>query len=692
MFEGSGARVGIDVGGTFVDMIFADATGALSEAKVPADPANLVQCVVDGLHQLAAEAGIPIGQFMAQVPLIVHGTTITTNAVLERRGSRAALLTTEGLRDSLQMRKSKKEEPYNLQYQAPAPVIPRYLRLAVKERLDWKGDVLIPIDEGSVSTAIDALREEEVESVAVCYMHSYLNDTHEQLTMRLLDKQLPDVYALSSAETLPLVGFYDRISTVSLAAYVGPALRKYLSKLGGALSDIGFDGSILIMKSDGGVISIPGADRNPAVTLLSGPAGSPRAALHYLRPLKLDRCIIMDMGGTSFDTSLIEAGQPMIAPTGEIDRLRIALPMLRIHTIGAGGGSIAWFDKANLLHMGPRSAGAVPGPACYPTGGELPTATDADLVLGYINPDYFLGGKIKLSRERAEAQIEQHVAIQLNSDAQSAAAAMFKIINVNMAAAIGEVSVARGHDPRGFPLVVAGGAGPIHAALIAEEIGITKVIIPPSSSVLCATGMLFSDLTHEYVRSVWRPGSAIAGTTFRAAFDGMIADAIRDLASEGISEDRIEWHHFADMRYTGQFHEVKVPVEPLELADGAISPAVIERFEKMHDQMFGHTVPDARVEAVHLRTTAVGRTTQPNLIETRSSAARAQAVGIRSAYLPSRDEYADVPVYRDLPAGSGNGFLGPLLIDRPSTTIFVPDSWSVTVDAFSSYVLSRSEV
>jgi N-methylhydantoinase A len=690
MFEG---RIGIDVGGTFVDIIHADATGRLTEVKVPADPADLVQCVVDGLQQLAAEAGAPIERLMAQVPLIVHGTTITTNAVLERRGSRAGILTTEGLRDALQMRKSKKEEPYNLQYQAPAPVIPRDLRLGVKERLDWKGDILIPIDEASVAAAIDVLRERGVESVAVCYLHSYVNDTHERLTMRLLDKQLPEIYSLSSAETLPLVGFYDRISTVSLAAYVGPALRRYLSNLGGALSGLGFKGSILIMKSDGGVISIRGAERNPAVTLLSGPAGGPRAALHYLQPLEMDRCIIMDMGGTSFDTSLIEGGQPMISQTGDIDRLRIALPMLSIHTIGAGGGSIAWFDKANLLHMGPRSAGAVPGPACYSAGGELPTATDADLVLGYINPDYFLGGKIKLSRERAESQIEQQVAIQLARDTRGAAAAMFKIINVNMAAAIGEVSVARGHDPRGFPLVVAGGAGPIHAAPIAEEIGITKVIIPRSSSVLCATGMLFSDLTHEYVRSVWRPGAKNADDAFKLAFEGMIADAVRDLASEGIPEDRIDWHHFADMRYVSQFHQVKVPLETHELADGVIAPSVIERFEKMHDQMFGHTVPNARVEVVHLRTTAVGRTIQPDFIETVFSEAHAKPVGIRSAYLPSRDAYADVPVYRELPAskGNGSGYPGPLLIDRPSTTIFVPDSWSVAVDAFGSYVLSRSE-
>ncbi len=508
--------------------------------------------------------------------------------------------------------------------------------------------------------------------------------------MGLLEEQLPNIYKLSSAETLPLVGFYDRISTVSLAAYVGPALRRYLSKLGGALSEIGFLGSILIMKSDGGVISIPGADQNPAVTLLSGPAGGPRAALHYLKPLKLDRCIIMDMGGTSFDTSLIEAGQPMIAPNGEIDRLRIALPMLSIHTIGAGGGSIAWFDKANLLHMGPQSAGAVPGPVCYSAGGELPTATDADLLLGYINPDYFLGGKIKLSRERAETQLEKHVALQLGCDAKGAAAAMFRIINVNMAAAISEVSVARGHDPRGFPLVVAGGAGPIHAALIAEEIGIMKVIIPPNSSVLCATGMLFSDLTHEYVRSVWRPGLKTIGTTFTAAFDAMIADAIRDLAMEGISKDRIDWHHFADMRYVGQFHEVKVPVEPHELAESRILADVVERFEKMHDQMFGHTVPDARVEVVHVRTTAIGRTVQPKLSESISSAMSAEPVSTRAAYLASRDEYTDVPVYRDLPSGGGREFAGPLLIDRPSTTIFVPDTWRVTVDMFGSYVLSRS--
>jgi N-methylhydantoinase A len=615
----------------------------------------------------------------------VHGTTIATNAVLSRTGSKTALLTTEGLRDSLQMRKSKKEEPYNLRYQAPSPVIPRRLRLPVHERLDWKGDVLIELDEDDLANKIDELRDEGVESIAVCYMHAYVNGDHESRTTTRLREELPGAYVIGSADTLPIVGFYDRVSTVSLAAYVGPILFDYLSALGAKLSELGFQGTLLIMKSNGGVISPGLAGKNPAVTLLSGPAASPKASLTYLEPHGLQDCITVDMGGTSFEASLVRDGEPLVVPIGEVDRLRIALPMLDVHTIGAGGGSIAWFDDADLLRMGPRSSGAVPGPACYDAGGQEATATDADLVLGYINPEYFLGGRIQLAPDLARAAIAHRVARRLGTDVESAAVGMNKVTNVNMAAAIRQVSIAKGYDPREFPLVVAGGAGPIHAAMIAEELEIARILVPRSSAVFCATGMLFSSLQHDYVRSVWRPGTT-SQEHLSAQLDSMRAEAIADLQVEGVAADRIDWRYVADIRYSGQFHEVEVPIEPGEVA-GGLATVVRGRFERLHDQLFGHTVPDAELEVIHVRLTAIGMIPTPAIGRREPPGLAQPATAARRAYLPSRGAFVEMPVLRE--PRLDEAMPGPLLIDLPATSIFVPDGWRVANDELGSYVLTK---
>jgi N-methylhydantoinase A len=684
----SGRRVGIDVGGTFVDLVTVASSGALSEHKVLATPNDLPLAIEAGLGLMAQEAGTDLRAFVASIDQIVHGTTIATNAVLTRSGSVAGLLTTEGLRDCLQMRKSKKEEPYNLRYQAPAPVIPRHRRYGVRERLDEKGGVIEALDIGDVQSALDKLRADKVEAIAICFMHSYVNPSHEQQALEIVRSSLPDVYVVGSAELWPQLGMYDRVSTAALSAYVGPTLDRYLGGLIDRLAGLGFRGTLLIMRSNGGIMSVDRARRTAAATLLSGPAGGPRAALAYVAGLGLDRCVTLDMGGTSSDTCLIRDGEALVVPYGDVDRLRIAMPMLNINTIGAGGGSIAWIDEAGLLKMGPRSAGAMPGPASYGLGGVEPTCTDADVVLGYVNNEFFLGGRMKLYPDRAREAIDNGVARPLGIDVVAAAAGMYDVVNVNMAAGVSEVSIAKGFDPREFALVIAGGAGPIHGAMVARELGIPLVVVPKASAVFCAIGMLFADLQHEYVQSCWRPGRRQVLTELRDLLSEMGGQAERDLLGEGVTLGGMERRYFLDMRYVGQFHEVAVPVELDEVTSEGFA-GVEERFHALHDRLFGYAVPGQAVEIINLRLTAVGQTTKPRLIAAKLATHRSEhaRVGSRRAYLPDVRDFASVPVFDGARLAFGNTVAGPALIDQPATTVFVPTGYEMMCDRFGSYAM-----
>jgi N-methylhydantoinase A len=521
--------------------------------------------VINGLTEMAKARDIPLNVFIKDVTTIVHGTTVTTNAVLTYKGAKTGLLTTEGVRDALEMRRGIREEQYNNRFTNVKPLVPRYLRLPIEERLDYSGEELVPLNIGDVQNALEQFKRENIEAVAVCFMNSFANNVHEKTVADLVRKELPGAYLTVSSELLPSIRFYDRISTTVLNSYVGPILRSYLSSLTRKLKKVGFEGVLLIMQSNGGVISPEIAINTAAATLLSGPAGGPVAGIAYTSIQDYDDCITVDMGGTSFDAALIKDKTPIVTTEGEINRLRLALPMLGIVTIGAGGGSIGWIDEGGLLRMGPQSAGSKPGPACYDLGGELPTATDADLILGYLNKDFFAGGKIPLNYAKAEDAIKKYVAEPLSMDAVEAAAGMYEVINVNMASGVREVSVKRGFDPREFPLVIAGGAGPLHACAIALELEIPVMIIPRESSIFCAAGMLMSDLKHDFVRTYAVPFEKIDPKTFTSLFREMEGEGTKLLETENISEDRIEPVYSLDMRYVKQYHEVNVVISKKEV-------------------------------------------------------------------------------------------------------------------------------
>jgi N-methylhydantoinase A len=501
-------RVGIDVGGTFTDFVLAGPRGPAVVHKELSTPPDPSAAVLRGLAALAQGRGLDLAAFLARIGTIVHGTTVTTNAVLTGRTARTGLITTRGFRDALQMRRGVRERMYDNRWHPPAPAVPRWLRLPVTERVSADGERVTALRAAEVEAAAATFRREGIEAVAVCFLHSHANPRHEIAAGRLLRRRMPGAYVSLSSEVLPQVRFYERTSTTVLNAAVGPILERYLDRLVERLRAARYRGVLLVMQSNGGVATVRAVTRLAASTLLSGPAAAPAAGLACMAPSGRRSFITMDMGGTSFDTALVRDGEPAVTVAGTVNRYALALPSMEINTVGAGGGSVGWIDAGGLLRMGPASAGADPGPACYGRGGAEPTCTDANLVLGYLSADFFAGGRMPLDAAAARRAIETRIARPLRRSVEAAAHGMLQVINVNMATAIREISVHKGYDPREFPLVCAGGAGALHAAAIAAELGVDTVVVPRDAPIFCAAGMLRTDLRHDYVRSCWARATA----------------------------------------------------------------------------------------------------------------------------------------------------------------------------------------
>ncbi len=684
-------KIGIDVGGTFTDFVVTRAGAEPAIFKTLSTPADPSIAVVDGLAQIAASQAPPqsLPAFAATIDTLVHGTTVTTNATLTGTGARCGLLTTDGVRDALEMRRGIREEQYNNRYTNVKPLVPRYLRAGIRGRLDRSGHELQPLDLDDVRRAIERFRREDVQAVAICFMNSFADPAHERAAAEQVRRELPGAYLSVSTDVLPSIRFYERVSTTALNAYVGPKLNHYLDQLVGRLAAIGFKGLLLIMQSNGGVISPQLAREKAALTLLSGPAGGPGAGLFYVRAHGQDRCITTDMGGTSFEAS-VAVGAPLVKNDGAIARHRIALPMLDIHTIGAGGGSIGWLDDGGLLRMGPQSAGADPGPACYGKGGTLPTTTDANVVLGYLDPDYFAGGTMKLDAAAARRAIDEHIARPMGLSVDAAAAGMYRVACNNMAQGVREVTIKRGFDPREFPFIPAGGAGPIHACLICAELEIPLQIVPREASVLCAFGMLMSELKHDFVRTFVSRLDGIDWARLTALVEDMRGDGERQLADERIAPARRRFEVRLDCRYIKQYHEVSLPV-PRELLDRRDAAGIAAAFHVEHNRLFGYSlVQEATpIEIINVRVQAIGTTDRPAYREEAwAGAGAAHALkGARRAYVPETRAFADVPVYDGHRLRFGNRVDGPALVEQETTAIFVSAAYDCVVDALGSFAL-----
>jgi len=687
-------KIGVDVGGTFTDFLLMDENGNSSVFKILSTPEDPSIAVMRGFAEMADAHDTDVAGFLNQVEIIVHGTTVTTNAVLTGNTARTGLLTTRGFRDALQMRRGIREELYNNKYLPPPPLVPRFLRVPVEERCDASGTIVKELRAEDVEKGMDLFKENDVQAVAICFMHSYANDKNERLAEELVRKTLPDAYLSVSSRILPQVRFYDRVSTTVLNSAVGPILKSYLTHLAGRLAEERFEGILLIMQSNGGVTTPQAVMELAASTLLSGPAAAPIAGTTYTRLHGEESFITMDMGGTSFDAALIKDSKPIVTTDGRVNRNALALPMMEINTIGAGGGSIAWIDEGGLLRMGPRSAGARPGPVCYGLGGTEPTCSDANLVLGYLNEDYFAGGRMKLDREAAEQAVEASVARPLGLSLTEAAYGMFHIMNVNMASAIREISVQRGFDPRDFLIVCAGGAGPVHAAEIAKELEIKRLLVPKESSIFCAAGMLLSDLKHDFVRSYHNPFSeeALDRARFLRLLQEMEDEGARTLEGEKIPAERRRFEASLDLRYVGQYHEVNVDVG-LDAIRSFDLPAVRNAFHEAHNRLYGYDLREegTQVELVNMRLTAVGLTDKPVFREEafKGKDPSASRKGTRRVYIPSAKGFRDTPVFDGHSMGFGNELKGPAVIEQVNTTIFVPPEFEITCDEYGSYLLTH---
>ena len=686
-------KLGIDVGGTFTDLFLWSSDGRIETHKTLSTPADPSIGLVDGLRALADRFGMEHGAFARAITSIVHGTTVTTNATLTRKGAVTGLLTTEGVRDALEMRRGIREAQYDNRYQNVLPLVPRALRLPVRGRLDRDGKELTVLDLDDVKRGVEALQREGVGAVAVCFMNSFANAAHERAAAELVRAALPEAFLSVSSEVLPTVRFYNRVSTTVMNAYVGPILKGYVDKLTRRLAEFGFGGVLLIMQSSGGVALPSVTMARPANTLLSGPAGAPAAAAAYTQELSKGDCVVVDMGGTSFDASLVRAGEAAMRTEGDIDRLRIALPMLEITTIGAGGGSVAWIDEGGLLRMGPESAGAMPGPACYGRGGERPCVTDANVVLGYLDPATFAGGRLTLDVEASKRAITERVAKPLGLSLDDAAAGMYRVVNANMAHGVREVTVRRGIDPRELPLVVAGGAGPLHACMIADELEIANIVVPPTASVLCATGMVLSDLRHDFARSFLRRFSKLDFKELSTLLREMAAEAETQLQAEGVEPARRRLEPAFDLRYLKQYHEVTVSLSMEEIARGDLAAAK-RAFHAEHNRLYGYDLAreGTDIELITVRLKAVGLTEKPalpRLARTEGDVSRART-GTRRAFVPDDGRFESVPVYHASKLLAGDVIPGPALIERVDTTIVVSRAFTATIDSLGSALVTRS--
>jgi len=686
-------KIGIDVGGTFTDFVVTREGADPAIFKTLSTPSDPSIAVVEGLANIAASMDPPMSleAFAPTIDTIVHGTTVTTNATLTHTGAKSALLTTEGVRDALEMRRGFREEQYNNRYTNVKPLVPRRLRAGIPGRIDRNGVESVPLDLDAVRAAIARFRAEGVEAVSICFMNSFANPEHERAAAELVRSELPGAYLTVSTDLLPSIRFYERVSTTALNSYVGPKLNHYLDQLVARLKGTGFSGLLLIMQSNGGVITPQLAREKAALTLLSGPAGGPGAGLFYVRAHGQNKCITTDMGGTSFETS-VSVDTPMIKNDGEIARHKLALPMLDIHTIGAGGGSIGWLDEGGLLRIGPASAGADPGPACYGKGGELPTTTDANVVLGYLDPSFFAGGKMKLDVDAARNAIETHIARPMGLSIEEAAAGMYRVACNNMAQGVREVTIKRGFDPREFPIVPAGGAGPIHACAICDELEIPLQVVPRESSVLCAFGMLMSELKHDFVRTFVARLESADWARLEALVDEMARDGDARLDEERVAPEQRRIELKLDCRYIRQYHEVSfvVPRERVAAGDAA---GIAKLFHAEHERLYGYSLEQEAtpVEIINVRVQAIGATGKPGYRhDERQGADSAHALkGRRPVYIPARKEFAEVPIYDGHRMRHGNRVEGPAMIEQVTTAIFVDAGFDCVVDALGSFVLFR---
>jgi N-methylhydantoinase A len=682
--------VGSDVGGTFTDTIISNAEGDIFITKVPSTAGEYSGGVVNGIQAILSQASLP----RAYIERIIHGSTVATNTCVERTGARVGLITTTGFRDILDMGRGRRPEMYNLFWGKTPPLVPRYLRLEVDERIGSKGEILQPLNINGASAAIDWLISEGVESIAVCLYNSYANPIHEQKIGELIRAQAPKLYFCLSSEVMPLIKEYERTSETVVNAYLIPIMDKYLASLVERLVGIEVKAPVYVMQSNGGVGILKLARERPIDIIECGPAAGVVGAAHLGRALGMSNLISFDMGGTTCKSSIVEDGEYTRSVEYEVgagihmaSRLLkgkgyvLRVPSIDIAEIGAGGGSLVCLDEGGAIHIGPRSAGAVPGPVCYDMGGETVTLTDVDVVLGYLNPTYLVGGDLKLNKDKAYQAVEDQLAKPLGLETLEAAYGIYTVANSNMRRAITAVSSERGRDPRKFALVAFGGAGPVHAVGIAEGLGISKVIIPPYAGIFSAAGLLAADIEQYYVRAFRCPAIELRVDDLNQAFKVVVEQAISVASAEGYDEVMLE--RYADMRYPGQSSELTIPVPYAELNPTQM-PQLVESFNQEHEKTFGHCVRGNPVEVVNIRVVCrvplpKTRLRQGNIVMQKGMVTSiSEASRMRKAYFGKTYGLIGTPVLKRDKLNK-RGVEGPVIIEEYDSTTVVPPGCRVSM-------------
>jgi N-methylhydantoinase A len=681
-------RLAVDIGGTFTDATLVDDTsGSVTNAKVLTTPADPSLGFMEAAQRALRDAGVaPVG-----VRLVVHATTVATNAIIEGKIARSGFVTTDGFRDLLEIARQVRPTLYDTRFEKAPPLVPRDRAVVVGERLGPTGEVLRPLEEDTVREAAAVLRREEVESVAVCLLHAYVNPEHEQRVGEILAAELPGVPVSLSSDVAPEFREYLRASTTVINAVIRPVVERYLQRIEESLAEAGVEATLLVMQSSGGVFGAGAARRRPVFMVESGPAAGVIASAHLGGTLGVPDILSFDMGGTTAKVGLIQDGSPSVtkdynvgghAGAGiggmSLSGYPVRTPVVDLVEIGAGGGSIAWIDSGGLLRVGPQSAGADPGPVCYGRGGVEPTVTDANLVLGRLNPAYFLGGEIALDVEGATRAIEERCARRLGLSVTETANGIVEIANAAMVNALHLISVQRGYDPRDFVLVGFGGAGPVHANALARDSEMPTLLIPPSPGIFSATGLLTTDLKWDQAQTVMRPVEELSSDEIEVAFARLETAGSEELAREGVAADAIEHVRQVDLRYVGQSFELTIPA-----GDG-----LLDRFNAEHDRTYGFSAPGEPVEVVSLRLTSVGRIAKPEALALEPGAA-APPKERRPVYFAEAGGYVDCPIYDRYVLPAGAALSGPAVVEEFDSTTVVHPGFSVRVDRVGNLVVEK---
>ncbi|MDQ3808910.1 MAG: hydantoinase/oxoprolinase family protein [Chloroflexota bacterium] len=686
-------RVGVDIGGTFTDLILVDDdTGALTVGKVLTTPSDPSQAVAEVLGGALDEAAVPADELHTGI----HGTTLVTNAIIERKGARTALLTTRGFRDAYEIAREHRYDLYDLFLEMPRPLVPRYLRLEVDERVYADGTVARAPDANAVASLVAELRDKGIEAIAICFLHSYANPAHEQLVGAIVGEVAPGVRVSLSSDVVPEIREYERTSTTVANVYVQALVESYLNELVRRLRELGFARELFLMLSSGGISTVETAARFPLRLLESGPAAGALASAYYGQQAGVRDLLAFDMGGTTAKLCVIEDGQPLTSTEFEVDRkyrfkagsgLPVKVPTVELIEIGAGGGSIARVDSLGLIKVGPDSAGADPGPVCYGRGGTEPTVTDADLLLGYLDPNFFLGGRLRLDVGSAERAVRARIGDPLGMSPTQAAWGIHQLVNEGMASAARVHAIERGKDPRSLPLFAFGGAGPVHGFGVATVLHAPRLIVPFGAGVTATVGFLTAPLAFDFVRTFYGQLDRIDWQHVNALFDDMAAQGDAILARSGVPEPQRRFSRQADLRYAGQGHEVRV-----DLPDGTLGPehlpAITVAFEQVYRGLFGRTGPDVPLEAVSWRLLASGPRPVLKLRASDAGSARDARKGERPVYFPEWGEHRPTPVYDRYLLRPGARLDGPAVLEERESTTIVGPTARLEVDHFRNVHVS----